>query len=113
MHSLPPLSLIHHLLQTDSYLAAAPPQMHYTGHVKRSQDLHGLLGDAFWSMHHAYGARNPNRYSPSMRLHPIFRDRVVEVHGYETIAFFRRGGPTYHLSHMTRGTDRLPDYHEG
>ena len=83
--------------------------MHYSGHVKHPQQLYSLVGEGFWSMHYAYPSTNPNRYGAGNRMHPIFKDRLVGVHGYPTIAFFAHGRIAGKLSHLIRGTDHLKD----
>lgn len=87
--------------------------MHYSGHVKAPSALYGIVGEAFWSMHHMY-VQKPNRYGAGQRRHAWFKDVLHGVHGYTTIAFFVRGPPkTKVLSHLIRGTDKLPDVWRG
>ena len=86
--------------------------MNYPGHVKRPSALYNIVGEAFWSLHHGWGA------APANHLHETFKDLLASVHGYPTVAFFERRPPTTGgtgrqtrvNNHLTRGTDRLPDW---
>ena len=85
--------------------------MNYPGHAKRPSLLYNIVGEAFWSLHHGWGAE------PANQLHKTFRDLLESVHGYPTVAFFVRRPPTTtggkqtrFKNHLTRGTDRLPDW---
>ena len=82
--------------------------MHHPGLVHKPADLYNLVGEAFWSLHHAY-IHHHSRFGPGLEVHPIFGNRLQYVVGYPTIAFFIRGPRTGRLTPVERGTDRLAD----
>ena len=94
--------------ETSIYVVEDMHTMHHSGLVHKPAELHSLVGEAFWSLHHPYVA-HANRYGPGNQVHPIFKDFLQHVIGYPTIAFFFHGPRTARLTPVERGTDRLPD----
>ena len=90
--------------------------------VQHPLDIAGIAAQAWWSMHHhwltapelkpvlvseanqALWFENDAKRAPR---HPIFEDRVTEVHAYDGILFIGRGHPKPE-TRIIRGTSRIP-----